>query len=337
MRLDDFDIQILLALQKACNKKGIKLPFEETAIILNEINPQHNISGSAIIQHLTKLRLKRIDQALPVPSPLTRRGGTRKANKKDVVSKKPEDSEAKEEKDYSDIDDTYDPEASSDGNLRKRVKREKSNNANDEQVKNSRDIMAAPTGNAVKGNGEIAGTNKKLILGPVPAPKRNATPESPTAGAAKRARSRRSVNYAEAKDSDHDQMMTDVKAHNSRMANGSNLLDLIQSEPSEVGDDEEGRKKDATASDNAKRSLMVVLKIDRSQLLKQLTKLDNTRFVNKSYIITSLMLADRALTLTDSIRTLLWTVTSMLRVLMWFKPTIFRMLLDRPPTRTGLN
>jgi hypothetical protein len=60
---DDMDIQLLLIVQKVCQKKNIKLPWDVIGKELGE-----TITGGAIIQHLSKLRIRRIREDLPVPS-----------------------------------------------------------------------------------------------------------------------------------------------------------------------------------------------------------------------------------------------------------------------------
>ncbi|MCJ1478302.1 hypothetical protein MMC13_006979 [Lambiella insularis] len=67
---EDMDIQLLLIIQKVCNQKNIKIPWDEIGEQLGG-----TITGGAIIQHLAKLRLRRIDAGLAVPEPLKRGGG----------------------------------------------------------------------------------------------------------------------------------------------------------------------------------------------------------------------------------------------------------------------
>lgn len=70
------DRKLLLTLQWACNKKGVKLPWASVAREMGE-----NITESAVIQHLAKLRQRMVNDNLPVPPPLTRGGRIAKAEK----------------------------------------------------------------------------------------------------------------------------------------------------------------------------------------------------------------------------------------------------------------
>jgi hypothetical protein len=63
-------IQLLLHLQKVCNQDNIKLPWDEVGAQMSA-----SITGGAIIQHLSKLRARRVALGLPVPEPLKRGGG----------------------------------------------------------------------------------------------------------------------------------------------------------------------------------------------------------------------------------------------------------------------
>ena len=70
MFLDDMDIQLLLGLQKICNQRNIKIPWDEIGQLIAP-----TITAGAVIQHLAKLRLRREQAGLPVPAPLKRGGG----------------------------------------------------------------------------------------------------------------------------------------------------------------------------------------------------------------------------------------------------------------------
>jgi hypothetical protein len=64
------DIQLLLHLQKVCNHDNIKIPWDKVGAQMGA-----SITGGAIIQHLSKLRMRRVALGLPVPEPLKRGGG----------------------------------------------------------------------------------------------------------------------------------------------------------------------------------------------------------------------------------------------------------------------
>ena len=70
--VDPMDKKLLLAMQYCCNFVGLTMPWSEIGTIMGE-----GISGGAVIQHLAKLRIRMIEQNLPVPPPLKRGGGTR--------------------------------------------------------------------------------------------------------------------------------------------------------------------------------------------------------------------------------------------------------------------
>lgn len=72
------DKKLLLTIQWACNKKGVKIPWEMVGHEIGE-----TITDSAVVQHLAKLRTRMVYEDLPVPPPLTRGG---RNNKTDVKS-----------------------------------------------------------------------------------------------------------------------------------------------------------------------------------------------------------------------------------------------------------
>ncbi|OQE38917.1 hypothetical protein PENCOP_c007G06341 [Penicillium coprophilum] len=63
----DTDIRLLLAIQYACNKLGVKIPWKDVAEAMGE-----KFTEGAIVQHLSKLRAKRDEQDKPNPPPLKR-------------------------------------------------------------------------------------------------------------------------------------------------------------------------------------------------------------------------------------------------------------------------
>ena len=77
----DIDIQLLLAIQWACNKTGTKIPWKECAEIMGS-----KFTEGAIVQHLSKLRVKREELDKPCPPPLKRAAGS--SSKNDMSQKK---------------------------------------------------------------------------------------------------------------------------------------------------------------------------------------------------------------------------------------------------------
>ena len=65
----DTDIRLLLAIQYACNKVTVKIPWKEVAETMGT-----KFTEGAIVQHLSKLRTKREEQDKPNPPPLKRAG-----------------------------------------------------------------------------------------------------------------------------------------------------------------------------------------------------------------------------------------------------------------------
>lgn len=65
----DTDIRLLLAIQYACNKVAVKIPWKEVAETMGS-----KFTEGAIVQHLSKLRTKREEQDKPNPPPLKRAG-----------------------------------------------------------------------------------------------------------------------------------------------------------------------------------------------------------------------------------------------------------------------
>ncbi|KAJ5823855.1 hypothetical protein N7447_006195 [Penicillium robsamsonii] len=87
----DTDIRLLLAIQYACNKGGVKIPWKDVAEAMGE-----KFTEGAIVQHLSKLRTKRDEQDKPNPPPLKRAAnGHHKSdtsNKSDALTSPKEDS-----------------------------------------------------------------------------------------------------------------------------------------------------------------------------------------------------------------------------------------------------
>ncbi|KAJ5137721.1 hypothetical protein N7476_008213 [Penicillium atrosanguineum] len=59
---DDLDILLLMTLQAVCTKNGLKLPWDKVARAMGA-----KFTEGAIVQHLSKLRVKRLSQDKPVP------------------------------------------------------------------------------------------------------------------------------------------------------------------------------------------------------------------------------------------------------------------------------
>ena len=68
--VDDMDKTLLLTIQAVCNSEGVTIPWDRVGSALGQ-----HISGGAIVQHLSKLRIRMVAANIPVPPPL-RRGGT---------------------------------------------------------------------------------------------------------------------------------------------------------------------------------------------------------------------------------------------------------------------
>ena len=72
---DNTDKKLLLAFQSACNEAGTPLPWK-----IIERHLGIGASDGAIIQHLTKIRIKMVNAGLPVPPALKRGGAGSRAN-----------------------------------------------------------------------------------------------------------------------------------------------------------------------------------------------------------------------------------------------------------------
>ncbi|KAF3479831.1 uncharacterized protein GIQ15_06807 [Arthroderma uncinatum] len=68
---DDLDRKLLLSIQSACNRLGVRVPWTEVANLM-----QNGITDGAIVQHLAKLRIRMVNAGLDVPPPLRRGGAT---------------------------------------------------------------------------------------------------------------------------------------------------------------------------------------------------------------------------------------------------------------------
>ncbi|RAQ40613.1 hypothetical protein AFGD_008956 [Aspergillus flavus] len=72
---DNLNELLLLTVQSVCNNQSIKIPWSEVASTM-----KNNVTEGAIVQHLAKLRTRRVDAGKEVPLPL-RRGGVGSSNK----------------------------------------------------------------------------------------------------------------------------------------------------------------------------------------------------------------------------------------------------------------
>lgn len=65
--IEDLDLLLLLTVQYACNANGVRIPWDRVAESLGPL-----FSEGAIVQHLAKLRAKRVTEERAVPPPLRR-------------------------------------------------------------------------------------------------------------------------------------------------------------------------------------------------------------------------------------------------------------------------
>ncbi|KAF9883815.1 hypothetical protein FE257_002752 [Aspergillus nanangensis] len=75
---DNLDELLLLTIQSVCNQHGVKIPWTEVAKTM-----KHGVTEGAIVQHLAKLRTRRVTAEKAVPPPL-RRGGVGSTSTKSV-------------------------------------------------------------------------------------------------------------------------------------------------------------------------------------------------------------------------------------------------------------
>ncbi|OGM48143.1 hypothetical protein ABOM_002849 [Aspergillus bombycis] len=73
--LDNLNELLLLTVQSVCNNQSIRIPWSEVASTM-----KNNVTEGAIVQHLAKLRSRRVDAGKEVPPPL-RRGGVGSSSK----------------------------------------------------------------------------------------------------------------------------------------------------------------------------------------------------------------------------------------------------------------
>ncbi|KAL5360709.1 hypothetical protein BJX96DRAFT_150708 [Aspergillus floccosus] len=80
--VDNLDELLLLTIQSVCNKNSVKIPWAEVAKTMG-----HNVTEGAIVQHLAKLRSRRVASDKAVPPPL-RRGGVGSSSTKSSETKR---------------------------------------------------------------------------------------------------------------------------------------------------------------------------------------------------------------------------------------------------------
>ncbi|MCJ1432091.1 hypothetical protein MMC27_001447 [Xylographa pallens] len=229
---EDMDIQMLLIVQKICNQKNIKLPWDEVGAQLGG-----TITGGAIIQHLAKLRARRVEQGLPVPEPLKRGSGGSVAlstgamrgsgaARKGRQGKRPaassfNTSNEDDDEEY-DVDKASDPEASFGEVRKKKVKRQIEDGIDEDAY----DTMTKPKGGQSSKNSKAA---KRIQTNIFEATKQNlkkeSSAEASSVTATGRAGRRTSVNYARLHNG-KSESDTDDEMNEPHVAAGSSFLKL---------------------------------------------------------------------------------------------------------------
>ncbi|MCJ1244213.1 hypothetical protein MMC30_001411 [Trapelia coarctata] len=295
---DDMDIQLLLSLQRACNRKGMKLPWDEAALFFGP-----TVTGGAVIQHLSKLRQKRIREDLPVPDALTRGGGggTRgksqkttsgntKAAQKTVTPNGDDDDE-----DF-DVDKASDSEASFGEERNKRNKREAKSSAinTKSDVSDSEDEEygkgAAPKTEKVNKNNK--GKGKKQTSGSTKAKRIKAeSSASPSVAAAERAAERNTRGKATQYKRGEADTVTESDAEEPRLAAGSSFLKLVgvndnmEEETNGSDDSIQDTEKNLTSEDvseDGKREVTVLKLCKSERSLAFLRQLGSSHIVDLS-------------------------------------------------------
>ncbi|MCJ1387206.1 hypothetical protein MMC18_000046 [Xylographa bjoerkii] len=230
--LEDMDIQMLLTLQKICNQKAIKLPWDEVGAQLGG-----TITGGAIIQHLAKIRARRVEQGLPVPEPLKRgsggsislssgavndASGARKGRRGKRTTSLSINTSNEDDEEEFDVDKASDPEASFGEVRKKRVKREIEDENDDDEY----GMLKKPKGGQSNKNSKAA---KRIKTDFAETTKQNlreeSSPEASSVTDTERAGRRTSVNYARLHngESEYD---TDDEINEPHVAAGSSFLRL---------------------------------------------------------------------------------------------------------------
>jgi len=280
------DVQLLLNLQKVCNMKGIKLPWDEAAALVGP-----TITGNAATQHLAKLCKKRVLKNLPVPDPLTRgggfgiepRGATGKA--KDT-QKTPTSNEEDDEEDF-DVDRASDSEASFGKERKKRTKRETKSTTNkvnsdvsDDEKSANGDVLSIEKlnkNNKAKGKKHASGDTKRKGV-------KTENSASPSLAAVERAAERNTSRKAKNYGRDPDETVTESEAEHPGFAVGSSILKLVgvqnYVEEEAKGDHVGIEDKGATEDGNHK---VTVLKLGKSKpSLECLRQVGSSQIVDRS-------------------------------------------------------
>ncbi|KAL8714041.1 MAG: hypothetical protein Q9225_006661 [Loekoesia sp. 1 TL-2023] len=100
---EDMDKKLLLTIQWACNKKGVKIPWEMVGYEMGE-----TITESAVVQHLAKLRQRMVSDNLPVPPALTRGGRNNQTEEKKGPAQRVTKRTVNKNKSAQDIDEESD-------------------------------------------------------------------------------------------------------------------------------------------------------------------------------------------------------------------------------------
>lgn len=294
------DIQLLLILQKVCNQKNIKLPWDEVGEQLGG-----TITGGAIIQHLAKLRTRRVNQGLPVPEPLKRgggetpaapSGGQKKSKGKGEAGAALDNSNDDDEEDI-DIDKASDPEASFGERTKKRGKREADSEDEGDGYGTKKKLKSKKQSKVSKsrkrpGARSINKDGKDIKKEPDTLPIRVTD--------AKRAARRTSIDYADPDDGEYDEG-TDDDPNEPHVAAGSSFLKLegfsdgkvkkerravehdgSSSQDSEVDEDENASEDGALSLSIGQQgeegtSNITVLRLNKSERTREFLKtLDNS-------------------------------------------------------------
>ena len=290
------DIQLLLSIQRECNRKGIKIPWDAVATMFGP-----NCTGGAVIQHLSKLRQKRVRENLPVPESLTRGGGggtargkyqkttpgNAKAAQKNVASNEEDDDE-----DF-DVDKASDSEASFGEERNKREVKSRLIKADSEVSENDDDEYR---NGAARKAGNVKKTTKRnskkcTSVGKKAKGIKAESSASPSIAAIERAPGRKTRSKITQYTGDEDDTVTDSAADEPRLAAGSSFLKLIglndnikdEINGSDVGiqNSEDNRKGQEMSDTESPR--VTVLKLGKSeQSLAFLRQLGSSQIVEHS-------------------------------------------------------
>lgn len=277
------DIQLLLSLQKACNRKGMKLPWDEAALHFGPTT-----TGSGVIQHLAKLRQKRISEGLPVPDALTRgrgRGANRGSSQKTTSEKaktaqKNVLSNGEDDEEEFDVDKACDSEASFGEERNKRKAKPSVIDADSEVSDNDDEEYGKEAATKTeKVNKNNKGKAKKRTSGGKKAKGIKAeSSASPSVAAVERKTRGKTTKHIR----DQDDTVTESGADEPNLAAGSSFLKLVgvndsieeETNGSDVGiqdTEDNGTSEDVSQDGNRKVTVLKLGKSERSlALLRQL-------------------------------------------------------------------